>query len=207
MDERDVTERLRALGRRPVPTETRAHHLQQLAGTPARRPKRFGRVAVAAAAMIGFLAGSTGLAVAGALPDTAQDVAHDVLAVVRVDVPEGTRGACVSAAARDKTLDKAAKKAAKDACPKGGPPDGVGPDDAPGAPDATPGTPGDQCHGKPPWAGRNDLTPEQRDAMKAERAATCGTEADDQTDDQADDQQPDDQQTDDTTPTSQAGGG
>ncbi len=168
------------------------------------RSKRFGRLAVAAAAVVGFLAGSTGLAMAGVLPDPAQDVAHHVLALVRVDVPEGTRGACVSAAARDKTLSKAAKQAAKDACPKGGPPDGAGtPDAGTGRPDTAPGPAGasDPCHGKPPWAGRNDLTPEQRDAMKADRAATCGTDDTETDDTRAEGTETDDTETDDTAPT------
>jgi len=39
--------------------------------------------------MAGFLFGSLGLASAGALPDSVQDVAHDVLDHVGVDVPPG----------------------------------------------------------------------------------------------------------------------
>ena len=86
-------------------------------------PRRRGFVwaGIAAAAVVGFLAGSTGLAMADALPDPAQAVAHDVLRVVQVDVPqgkEGKRGPCMAEAAKIK--DKDAKKAAKDACPKGG---------------------------------------------------------------------------------------
>src|SRR3954451_176716 len=53
------------------------------------RVRRWSRPAVAVAAMVGFLFGSLGLASAGALPDSVQDVAPDLLAPVGVDVPPG----------------------------------------------------------------------------------------------------------------------
>ena len=171
MDEHDLTDRLRSLGEQPVPPATHQQHLRMLASTSSSRSeRRFGRLAVAAAALVGFVAGSTGLAVAGALPDPAQDVAHDVLSVVQVDVPEGTRGACVSAAARDDSLTKEAEQAAKAACPRGG---GRRPDGAPGRSGAAPGQAkqddGDPCRGKPPWAGRMD--PADKARLRAEHAA------------------------------------
>ncbi len=182
----ELTNRLHALGDQTVPDALRAQHLQRIASTPVDAKRGFGRTWVAAAAIVGFLAGSTGLAAAGALPDSAQDVAHDVLAVVQVDVPEGKRGPCVSAIARS-DLPKAEKKAGKDACPKGGNggDDDVD-DDAPGKSGDAPGKDkhaDGACKGKPPWAGKNDLTAEQKDAMKAERAATCGKDLDDDSDD------------------------
>ncbi len=176
MDENELTNRLRALADETVPDAVRVAHLQRMAATPADPTHGFGRAWVAAAAIVGFLAGSTGLAAAGALPDPAQDVAHDVLAVVQVDVPEGKRGPCVSAIAKS-DLSQAEKKSAKDDCPKGG--NGASGGDGAGKSDEAPGSTkhaDDPCKGKPPWAGKKDLTTEQKDALKAERAATCGTE-------------------------------
>ena len=190
MDENELTRRMRAMGEQPVPDATRNLHLHRMAGVSAAPTKRFGRFAVAAAAVVGFMAGSTGLAMAGALPAPAQDVAHDVLSTVNVDVPEGTRGACVSAAARDTSLTEEAKAAEKAKCPKGGRPahagQGGGPGENPGKGKADAAKAGDGCRGKPPWAGRKDLTPEQRDAMVAERNAACGRGADgeDETEDE-----------------------
>jgi hypothetical protein len=178
-DHEDLTQRLAELGSAPVPGDVRADHLHAMRTAEpvdvAPTGPRFGRLAVAAAAIVGFLAGSTGLAMAGALPDPAQGVAHDVLSVVQVQVPDrpDNRGACISAAA--KIADPAAKQAAKDQCPKGGPPEGV-----PGRPQGTRGerpghagvgAGGDPCKGRPPWAGK--MTTEEREAAKAEHAAQC----------------------------------
>ena len=187
-DERPgLTDRLRDLGSHPVPAATESDHLSRMAATPAEPARRFGRGAIAAAAIVGFLAGSTGLAAAGALPDPAQDVAHDVLAVVQVDVPkgkEGKRGPCVSEVAKRSDLSDAEKKAAKDACPKGGAQkdDAEDGDGAPGRSGSAPGQvkhADDPCRGNPPWAGNKDLTPEQKQALKDERAAVCGPDDDD----------------------------
>jgi hypothetical protein len=118
----DLTLRLRDVGRRPIDPSVRQEHWRRIAAeerSAVAQPRRFVRfVPAAAAAVIGLLAGSTGLAFAGALPDPAQDVVHDVLEPFNVKVPEGKRGPCVSQAA--KLDDKQAKQAAKDACPKGG---------------------------------------------------------------------------------------
>ncbi len=189
MDENEITQRLRASGEEPVPGEVRASHLSQMhAASPVvEKPKRFGRLAVAAAAFVGFAVGSTGFAMAGALPDPAQQVAHDVLAVVQVDVENPrNRGQCISSAART-IEDEAAKQAAKQECKdriKSGRPDhaGQGNGKAKGRPDGA-GPPGghpndgDPCKGPPPWAG-NKMTPAEKDAARAERATTCGRDID-----------------------------
>ena len=52
-----------------------------------RSSRRINRTAVAGATIVGFIAGSFGLATAGALPDTAQDAARSVLSTVGVSVP------------------------------------------------------------------------------------------------------------------------
>lgn len=185
MDESDLTDRLRDIGSQPVGDDVSAHHAHRIAAVaPAAARARFGRLAVAAAAVVGFAFGSTGLAMAGALPEPAQNAAHDVLSTVNINVPDGNRGQCISDAARNND-DPEAKRAAKAACPKGGPPEGVDrgrSGEAPGRSGTAPGLEkhaGDPCRGKPPWAGNNDLTPDQRAVMKAERAAACGNDTDD----------------------------
>lgn len=189
MDENEITQRLREAGERPVAGNVRSDHLHRMRAAAPARPKRFGRLAVATAAFVGFAVGSTGFAMAGALPGPAQGVAHQVLSVVQVDVPDGKphRGACVSAAANAHPEDEVARKAAKDACPKGKPegmgngrPDGVPPGHAGKGP-KRPKEPrganadGDPCTGKPPWAG--PMVPEEKARLKAEDA--CGRGQDD----------------------------
>ncbi len=186
MEENEITQRLRASGEHPVPGEVRAGHLSQMhAATPAStpQPKRFNRLAVAAAAFVGFAVGSTGFAMAGALPDPAQGVAHDVLSVVQVEVPDrpDNHGKCISTAA--KITDPAEKQRAKELCKESHPPgrSGEAPGrsgDAPGRsgeaparkafPADHPNGDGDDCTGKPPWAGKKGgPTPEQRAARDA----------------------------------------
>lgn len=180
MEERDLHGRLRSLGEQPIDLDTEAAHLSRMAAVDAvagPRRRRFGPLAVAGAGVVGFLAGSTGLAMAGALPDDAQGVAHDVLAVVQVDVPDGKdgkRGPCVSEAAKIDDADE--KQAAKDACPKGPPVS------TPAAGDGDVGDPpgrdphaDDACTGKPPWTGQ--MTAEEREALKDEYRARCDDEA------------------------------
>jgi hypothetical protein len=199
----ELQERLRELGRRPIDADTQKLHLRRMNAGADSEPRWRGLVwvGIASAAVVGFLAGSTGLAMADALPNRAQRVAHDVLGAVEVDVPagqEGKRGPCVAEAAKIK--DKDAKKAAMDACPKGSGDDGGnGPagspnnSDAPGhsgdAPGHSGGAPGrsgsapgqvkhtgDPCHGRPPWAG--PMSKEQRDAAKqAASRAACPTDS------------------------------
>jgi hypothetical protein len=173
MDEHEITQRLRDAGDQPVPGDVRSTHLTRMhaVAPTVERPRRFGRLAVAAAAFAGFAVGSTGFAMAGALPDPAQQVAHDVLAVVQVDVENPrNRGQCIAAAARTNADDEAAKQAAKEACPKGGRPDhagegrgkGQGRPDGAGPPAGHPHE-GDPCKGPPPWAGqRGGPTPDQQ---------------------------------------------
>jgi hypothetical protein len=180
----ELSDRLRDLGRRPIDDATQQLHQRRIDAAvdiSARPRRRFGVASVAAACVVGFFVGSAGLAMADALPDSAQEVAHDVLGVVQVDVPPGKedkRGPCVAEAA--KLEDKEAKQAAKEACPDGGgaPKTGTGSessgrsDEAPGQTGETsPGTgkgsskhEGDPCHGRPPWAG--DMSKEARDAAK-----------------------------------------
>ena len=190
MDHDDLTDRLRALGEQPVPEAARHQHLSRMtATTPAAAPRRFGHFAVAAAAIVGFFAGSTGLAMAGALPDPAQGVVHDVLSTISVQVPDGTpghRGSCVSAAA--KISDPEAKATAKAACPKGGPPvAGEAPGRSGEARTKADKHGEDPCRGKPPWAGRNDMTEAEKQAAKEQRAAQCGRTLEAEGADDADD--------------------
>lgn len=176
----ELEQRLRALGSRPVdPAVAEEHHLAMRGVVPS-PPRRFqfGWRAVTAAALVGFLAGSTGLAAAGTLPDPAQDLAHDVLARVGVDVPRSTEGcpegqtyrnhgeyvAEVEAAGGD------VEAAAHSECGKpanrghgGGGQSGVPRED----------TDGDPCTGPPPWAGAH-LPADQRALLQEQRRALCG---------------------------------
>ena len=194
MNDDDLTRRMREIGEQPVPGAVRDQHLHRMAMVRTAPTKRFGRVAVAAAAVVGFMAGSTGLAMAGALPAPAQDVAHDVLSTINVEVPagkEGKRGPCVSEIAKRTDISEAEKDALKDSeCPKGGPPAHAGTGGPPegergkgrgnGAANADRHA-DDPCKGKPPWAGKKDLTPEAKQAMVDERNRSCGRNADGET--------------------------
>jgi hypothetical protein len=180
----DLTQRLGALGGAPVPDPVRDQHLHAMraaAPAPTAERRRFGRFAVAAAAIVGFAAGSTGFAMAGALPDPAQGVAHDVLSVVQVDVPDrpSGHGLCMSTAA--KQTDPAAKKAEQQAC-KEAKQAGTGERgrsaDAPGKTGDAPGRPAEagphpnadtsDCKGRPAWAGtKGGPSAEQRAARDA----------------------------------------
>ena len=163
MDLSALTNRLSRLAGTDVPAHLRDQHLTQMAAAEtasaaAQPDKRFGRVAVAAAAAVGFFAGSTGLAMAGALPEPAQGVAHEVLAVVQIDVPDGKdgkRGPCVSEIASDPDdeyadLTNEEKKALKDECPRNPHDDGDDTNDGPGkskdAPGHREGGPGNSQH-------------------------------------------------------------
>jgi hypothetical protein len=183
----EIRDRLRAMGTEPIDEPTHAAHMRRMAaGGAVAEPRRRGMVwaGIAAAAVVGFLAGSTGLALADALPDPAQEVAHDVLRVVQVDVPqgkEGKHGPCMSQAAKIK--DKDAKKAAKEACPKGGKDEsgdesGDETGEVTGTHEQGPPPANDPCHGRPPWAG--PMSKEQRDAAKASASrANCPKDAED----------------------------
>jgi hypothetical protein len=189
-DHDDLTDRLAQLGSAPVPGDVRDGHVHAMrAATPAPdSPRRFGKLAVAAAALVGFAAGSTGFAMAGALPDPAQGVAHDVLAVVQIEVPDAppaNRGQCISAVARNKDLTSEEKVARKAECKNTVPP-GLA-DDRPGRSGEAPGRSGDHpnededpCTGKPPWAG--PMEPTERQRLKDEFAACRGADDDPEAD-------------------------
>jgi hypothetical protein len=85
--------RLRNLASAPVDDDVAGRHLESLAfAAPAAVPMRSRtRMVVAGAVVAGSLLGSATLAgaVTGNLPDRAQDVAHEALAKVGVDVPKG----------------------------------------------------------------------------------------------------------------------
>jgi hypothetical protein len=184
----DLEQRLRRLGEVPLDAESATAHRLAIAevarGANAPR-KRFGWKAVAAAAIGGFLAGSTGLAAAGTLPDPAQDVAHDVLGAVGINVPRSTEGcpegttyrnhgeyvSAVEAAGGD--VEAAAHSDCGMPLRGGGNGNGNGNGGTPGTP--RPDTDGDPCTGPPPWAGAH-LDRVQREALQAERQALCGTD-------------------------------
>lgn len=93
LDPRDqLTERLAALGRRPVDTAVQSEHLTAIAGVrsgSAFRTSLVGRLKIGAGVMAGFLIGATGLTTAGAMGPL-QPIAADVVeAVAPVDVPRG----------------------------------------------------------------------------------------------------------------------
>ena len=167
----DLETRLHRLAETPVPAPVRSAHLTRAGGTTPVR--RFNRWAVAGAAIVGFLAGSTGFAMAGALPDQAQDVAHDVLGAVNVDVPQSEHGKCISEAATTHRGDVEAKQAAKALCAKPG--KGHAGDHGPDSDEGE----GSGCGGAPPWAGRGKPTAEEKAAFKASKAG-CADDAGDE---------------------------
>ena len=187
MDDDQIIDRLRALGREPVDSAVASQHLTAIGAVAVRPQRRFGRAAVAAAAVVGFVFGSLGLGWAGALPGPVQDVADDVLSTVGVGGPWKNRGQCVSEAAKANPDDEVARKAAKDACPKGGKGkgkgvgagaaggngvgNGVGKDKAAKS--------SDPCKGPPPWAGRPGSVSEADKAAFEQQRAACPPEADD----------------------------
>ncbi len=90
--------RLRALGAQTVDDTIARQHLAAIervsllpdatsVGVPRLVQVRFRRVRVIAAATAAGLLGASGLAAAGALPDPAQNLAHDALGVVGLHVP------------------------------------------------------------------------------------------------------------------------
>jgi hypothetical protein len=177
----DLEQRLRRLGEAPIDAGTLDAHRTAMAGVTPRSARRFGWKAVAAAAVAGFLAGSTGLAAAGALPDPAQDVAHDVLDVVGIGVPRSTEGCPEGKTYRNhgeyvSSVEAAGgdvEAAARSECGK--PARGQGQEK--GGNKGKAGTKGDAdgdpCTGPPPWAGTR-LSAEDRAAAQAERREQCG---------------------------------
>lgn len=148
------------------------------------RPRwRFGWRAVAAAGVVGFLAGGTGLAAAGTLPDPAQDVAHDVLGAVGVNVPRSTDGCPEGRAYRNhgeyvaevEAAGGDAGAAARSDCGKPTKGRGNGNGNGNGRPAGQPraDADGDPCTGPPPWAGAR-LPAAEKERLQAERLAACG---------------------------------
>jgi hypothetical protein len=80
----DLTDRLRALGQRPVDPALQSEHLTAMAGVrsgSAFRTSLLGRAKVAAGVMAGFLIGATGLTTAGAMGPL-QPISADVVEAV-----------------------------------------------------------------------------------------------------------------------------
>ena len=169
----DLISRLRALGRRPVDTGVASQHLAALADPAGAGASWSGRhrLKIVAAFAVGLLAGTSGLATAGALPNGAQEVAHKTLGAVGVKVPHGDRywgqecageklknhGQYVKSQPKEKRAE-----AAKSRCGK---PVQAGSDGDNADPAA-----GSGCQGPPPWAGKGK--PDK--AAKAARKQACG---------------------------------
>jgi hypothetical protein len=172
----DLIARLRDLGSQPVRLEVAEQHLAGIDDAPVavggrRRPHR---IRVVAAFAIGLLAGTSGLATAGALPDGPQEVAHRTLGAVGLKVPHGDRyqgpecggvvknhGQYVRSQPKDKRAQAAASRCGKPVQAGSGDDQGNGQ-----------GGQGAGCQGPPPWAGKGK--PDA--AAKAERKQACGTE-------------------------------
>lgn len=84
-----LAERLRAFGHRPVDPAIRSAHLTSIAEISTPRRRWSSPLRVGAAAVVGFLVGTTGLAGAGALGPL-QPAASDALEKVGINVPEGS---------------------------------------------------------------------------------------------------------------------
>ena len=90
-----LTERLRALGQVPVDPAAQAAHLTamaQAAAAPSLLGTFAGRLRVAAALVVGFMLGTTGLASAGALGPLQPIAATAIEATTPLDVPDGDAG-------------------------------------------------------------------------------------------------------------------
>jgi hypothetical protein len=168
----DLISRLRAFGRRPVDPGLAARHVSAMAAlSPADAPRHHHRLRVVAAFAVGLLAGTTGLATAGALPNGAQEIAHHTLGSVGVNVPHGDRyqgaecGGVVKNHGQYVRSQPKGNRAAAAASPCGKPPKAGGDDGNGAAPDKAAG-----CQGPPPWAGKGK--PDQ--AAKDARKQACG---------------------------------
>lgn len=207
MDEHEeLRHRLRRLGAEPIEPARQAADLMAMAGV--RRSSRVApgflgsKVRLAAAFLAGLLLGGTGLAAADVLPDPAQHVAHTVLAEVGVDVPNPARYHGPECGAEVKKNHGAYVRddhsLAKSACGK---PVGAG-DEADDTEDTEDTDEGEQgngnghghgaakgpCHGRPPWAGNKTMTDAEVEAAKAERAAMCGADDDEDEADEGEDE-------------------
>lgn len=185
MDEqKDLIARLRALGSQPVSSEASRRHLAAIEAESdgMTRRSRAPRLAIVAAFVVGLLAGTSGLATAGALPGGAQEMAHRAFGAVGVDVPGGERywgPECVGprkknhgAYVRSQPKHKRAEAAAS-GCGK--PIKAVGGDKAP---EAGEGGGSGACQGPPPWAGKGKPDKAAKEARK--QACGRGQEAEDE---------------------------
>lgn len=168
----DLISRLRALGRRPVSPEVAGTHLAAISEAVDSSGARAHRMKIVAAFVVGLVAGTSGLATAGALPDGAQEVAHRTFGAVGIKVPHGDRywgqecageakknhGQYVRSQPKDKRAEAAASRCGK--------PVQAGGDDSAGGGDEK----GAGCQGPPPWAGKG----KPDEAAKAARKQACG---------------------------------
>lgn len=163
----DLISRLRAFGRRPVDPDLAARHLSAMAApSPADAPPRGHRLRVVAAFTVGLLAGTTGLATAGALPNGVQEIAHSTLGSVGVNVPHGNRyqgSECGKVFKNHGQYVRSQPKGnrAAAAASRCGKPLGAGADDGNGGAPEKAG-----CQGPPPWAGKGKPDKAARDARK-----------------------------------------
>lgn len=204
-----LTARLDDFGRHPAAPAVRSQHLTEMAAVTSRpRGVWASKLRVGAAFFAGLLIGGSGLAAAGALPDQAQDVAHDVFGAVGVNVPEGrntadcpegqtfkNHGQYVSSVAKTGGDTSAA---AKSDCGK---PLGAGSDadvdddadgDEPGARGADNPCRPPWAGGKPAWAGIKDPAERKaaRDAAKAAWVPPAGCEDEAEVDDAEESEEP-----------------
>ena len=174
----DLISRLRALGRRPVDAHVADRHLAAMAGGADSGARAVGRhrLRIVAAFAVGLLAGTSGLATAGALPDSAQEVAHNALGAVGVKVPHGARyqGPECRGAANHGQYVRSQPKGDRGAAgaSRCGKPLQAGQD---GSDSAGGGKLGGDCQGPPPWAGKGK--PDK--AAKEARRQACGQREDD----------------------------
>lgn len=185
MDEHEeLIERLREVGRQPIDPSVRSVHLLAIERG---RPAVSSKLRVAGAFLAGLLVGGSGLAVAGALPDPAQAVAHDVFERVGVQVPQPERHhgpECGPEARRNHgAYVRSDKSLAKTECGK--PLRAADGAEADEPRSEAPGERGrsradrDLCAGPPPWATDRSMTDEQKATAQAERDAACPDAADD----------------------------
>ena len=160
-DNEDLTNRLHDLGQQPVDPAVAARHLSAMSQLPARRMLTQ-RLRIVGAFAVGLLVGTTGLATAGALPDGVQEVAHDTLGKVGLDVPRGDRYQGAECGGEVKNHGQYVRSQPKEnraeaAASRCGKPVQAGTDNDKAD--------GNGC-GKPPWAGRGKPTQAEKDARK-----------------------------------------
>jgi len=178
----ELISRLRAFGRRPVSPEVAGTHLAAMGeAVDATGARGAHRMKIVAAFVVGLVAGTSGLATAGALPDGPQEVAHRTFGAVGIKVPHGDRywgpecageakknhGQYVRSQPKDKRAEAAASSCGKPVQAGRGD-DSAGDGDGKGA----------GCQGPPPWAGKG----KPDEAAKAARKQACGQSKDEKGD-------------------------